>query len=307
MSNERVDETIRSLVKRLSANDRPTRDDAVVNLSEFLKSSGPLVEIDLLKICKGLYFCMWMSDRPRTQQRLANDIAELLVIVEEDNLLALIRAVWETLCREWSSIDVLRIDKYYLLIRRIVAASFRRLEKMSWKASAVSKYSQILSEFPLHPTNLRVPDGIRYHLVDIYVDELEKVVVESHSSKRNTAIPVDGLLAPFERIAVLGISKVVRKRVVEEVLADPRLAKLGYQVPDLRKLKDTFVRPHSAEATSDAEEETPDQPSPAKRQRLSKPSRSGKLSKATSMANLKSPRASRALAVDDAEWNGFSD
>jgi hypothetical protein len=50
----------------------------------------------------------WMSDRPRTQQRLANDLADLVAVCHDSNRVAFLRAFWATMAKNWTKIDVLR-------------------------------------------------------------------------------------------------------------------------------------------------------------------------------------------------------
>lgn len=51
---------------------------------------------------------MWMSDKPQTQQRLAVDLAALVEVLPNDNVLPFLEAFWKTMAREWNGIDVLR-------------------------------------------------------------------------------------------------------------------------------------------------------------------------------------------------------
>lgn len=49
-----------------------------------------------------------MSDRPRTQQRLAIDLAGLVDVLPDENVVPFLEAFWNTMAREWNGIDVLR-------------------------------------------------------------------------------------------------------------------------------------------------------------------------------------------------------
>ena len=51
---------------------------------------------------------MWLSDRPRTQQRLALELAGLVDVIWHENVLPFLEAFWATIAREWGGIDVLR-------------------------------------------------------------------------------------------------------------------------------------------------------------------------------------------------------
>jgi ribosomal RNA-processing protein 1 len=51
---------------------------------------------------------MWHSDKPRTQQQLARDLASLVDVMPKDVFLPFLHAFWQTMAREWMGIDVLR-------------------------------------------------------------------------------------------------------------------------------------------------------------------------------------------------------
>lgn len=90
-----------------------------------------------------------MSDRPRTQQRLAVDLADLLTPMQEKNFVPFLKAFWITMAREWNGIDVLRIDKFLLLVRTYLAGTFRYLRARKWGGGIVEKVVQLLKEVPL--------------------------------------------------------------------------------------------------------------------------------------------------------------
>ena len=63
----------------------------------------------------GLISGFWMSDKPLVQQRLATDLAELLLLInpveEEARLeaaLGFLAGFWESMVREWIGLDRLR-------------------------------------------------------------------------------------------------------------------------------------------------------------------------------------------------------
>ncbi|KAL4816434.1 nucleolar protein,Nop52-domain-containing protein [Aspergillus spinulosporus] len=108
----------------------------------------------------------------------------------------------------------------------------------------LQSYLEILSEGPLHPLNFdpsqpkpdeekgiipmpHGPDGLRYHLLDIYIDELEKVLeFDTDSGKPVGEVPAEILLAPIERLKTESPHKPVRVRAAE-TLADERLVTWG--------------------------------------------------------------------------------
>ncbi|KAF8544317.1 hypothetical protein BDD12DRAFT_915508 [Trichophaea hybrida] len=212
-------------IKQLAASDRPTRDKAVASLKTYLTASRTFTKTDLLKLWKGLFYCFWLSDRPRPQQALANDLAELLSPMNEANSVTFYRAFWETITREWSGIDVLRIDKFLLLVRRYLAVGFRYCKAMKWREDMVENLLlKTLEKTALDPGNQKMPNGVRFQLADIWLDELEKVVGEDRVSAVTTTL----LMRPWEAIATRGMQKLWRKKA-REVLADERLREWGYE------------------------------------------------------------------------------
>ena len=160
---------------------------------------------------------MWMSDKPLTQQRLARDLADLLIVLQgEENFLGFVRAFWQTMAREWAGIDALRMDKFLYLVRCYVGKGFEVVGRGEWEdEESLEGYLGVLKEVPLNVRDAKIPNGLRFHVVDVYVDELEKV-----DTKRTA--PVEKILAPLRRLGEDSLTKAVRMRV-QEALEDERL------------------------------------------------------------------------------------
>ena len=78
-----------------------------------------------------------------------------------------------------------------------------------------------MEETPLECENMRIPNGLRYHVMDVYVDEMEKVEGEAWE-KEDKKETVETLVLPIERMAKEGKLKTLRN-AAKEVLADDRL------------------------------------------------------------------------------------
>jgi ribosomal RNA-processing protein 1 len=94
-----------------------------------------------------------MSDKPLVQQGLAADLAELLLLInpaEEDArleaALGFLAGFWEAMVREWNGLDRLRQDKFYMLMRKYVNATFRLLAREGWSEESVDAVNRILAE-----------------------------------------------------------------------------------------------------------------------------------------------------------------
>ena len=101
-------DTSSAFLKQLASSDRRIRDGAVETLRAYLGHRQSLDEMELLKLWKGLFYCMWMSDKPRTQQQLARDLAGLVDTLQPATVLGFLSAFWKTMSREWVDIDILR-------------------------------------------------------------------------------------------------------------------------------------------------------------------------------------------------------
>ncbi|KAI4728554.1 hypothetical protein E4T49_03657 [Aureobasidium sp. EXF-10728] len=226
-------------IKQLVHNDRQVRDKAVASLRTFLSRNTPFTSLDFLKLWKGLFYCMWSCDKPAPQRRLALDLSALVSLLStRANFIGFMRAFWTTIAREYTGIDSLRMDKFLFLIRSYVNAGFSYCAKNNWRDGETRKeYLELLREIPLNPRDPKVPNGLKYHVVDVYVDELEKV--------GDGEAPYEEVLAPLVELGQKGVLKSVRKKV-EEALDDGRVKEwLGIEEDD--------------EELSEAEEEVGDE------------------------------------------------
>lgn len=163
-----------------------------------------------------------MQDKPALQQRLSRDFASLVSTLQSGVALPFIRAFFLTMSREWTNIEALRLDKYLYLIRQYMNASFQYLAAKKWKSSVLEKFNAIMEETPLNPTNMKVPNGLRYHVLDVWVDELEKVNSDWEDEKKQKIL--ETLVQPIEKLAKDGSLKVLRE-AAKEVLAEDTLRK----------------------------------------------------------------------------------
>ncbi|EME88883.1 uncharacterized protein MYCFIDRAFT_26930 [Pseudocercospora fijiensis CIRAD86] len=197
-------------IKQLASSDRSIRDRALSSLRTYLHRSTPFTGLDLLKLWKGLHYCMFMSDKPRNQQRLARDLAALTDVLAPANVSPWFAAFWKTISREWGSIDSLRMDKYLYLIRCYVNKGFEVCAKKKWDEDFVHQYLEVLEADggPLSLRDMKVPNGLRLHVLDIWLDELQKV--DEHRQA-----PIDKIMAPISKLKTGSMVKSVRERAGE--------------------------------------------------------------------------------------------
>lgn len=167
-----------AFVKKLAHNDAGVRKAAFDSLCAFLTSKGlaKLEFLDLKKIWKGLYYSMWFCDKPIPQQALAGNLGKLFSeVVPAEKLQEFHQAFWAVMKKEWHSIDKWRLDKYLMLVRRVLRHSIMRLSKENWAEDKIEEFLVVLNEYPLGD-DVRFPQALTYHVCDILLDEIEYVV-----------------------------------------------------------------------------------------------------------------------------------
>jgi len=149
-----------------------------------------------------------MCDRAIPQQNLCNELADLIWQLPRESVGTWLRGFWATMAREWIGIDVLRMEKFLLLVRRVLGASFKWMKKDgslskrthdgqekaaetgAWDQSKVDEVLGLLAEWPFSLAEevriaqssekggeivQKIPVGMRLHVLDIWVDEIERV------------------------------------------------------------------------------------------------------------------------------------
>jgi ribosomal RNA-processing protein 1 len=190
------------------------------------------------------------SKSPISVQNLTATLADLTVSTATPAspaavALPLTEAFWTTMAREWTSIDAHRMDKYLLFVRFVVRRVFagivqdatnkEDMEDEEEEEVVQKRQITLLENSPLSPRERKVPDGLRYHVLDIYVDELERAVALGQDGgeeeeqgegeiSEEARTRVERLLVPVETVAREGLSKGVRVRA-KEVLADERVVR----------------------------------------------------------------------------------
>ncbi|XP_069491774.1 ribosomal RNA processing protein 1 homolog B-like [Ambystoma mexicanum] len=189
------------LAQKLADNEAGNRQQAVRRLRKYLRArcrgpAGGFSEDELTKIWKGLFYCMWMQDKPLLQEELANTLSQLIhAFLNTEAQMLFLRTFWQTMNREWNGIDRLRLDKFYMLSRMLLRESFQVLKKNKWEEHLVEPFLSLLTKEVLHSES-DAPNGVKFHLIDIYLEELAKVGSEELQAEQNLKF-----IDPFCRIA----------------------------------------------------------------------------------------------------------
>lgn len=116
-----------------------------------------------------------MTDRPRPQQALAADLANLASDLQPACVAPWLAAFWAVLGTQWPHIEALRLDKFLLLVRRVFAAHVRLVKEQGYKGDLAEAVLGVLAEWCFDAEDEhKVALGLRLHVMDVWVDELER-------------------------------------------------------------------------------------------------------------------------------------
>ena len=121
-----------------------------------------------------------MTDRTIPQQNLANDLANLVFCVKTECVASWLTGFWAVMSVQWTDIDVLRMEKFLLLTRRVFAAQVHWIKERRYKGKEVDAILEDAFRgycFEEEGDLRKVPVGLRLHCLDIWIDELEKAEV----------------------------------------------------------------------------------------------------------------------------------
>ncbi|GAB0132314.1 hypothetical protein EsDP_00000754 [Epichloe bromicola] len=161
-------------IKNLASSDRDLRTRSLAALQAFLSQQSSLAPSSALKLWTGLYYALWMTDRPRPQQALASELASLPLDLPAPSVAPFLRAFWQVLSRQWALIDALRMDKFLLLVRRVFAAHVRLARGARWEGGLVDSILEVLGTECFDVREGGVALGLRLHALDLWVDEMER-------------------------------------------------------------------------------------------------------------------------------------
>eukprot|EP00924_Labyrinthula_sp_SR-Ha-C_P009060 snap_masked-scaffold_2-processed-gene-11.12-mRNA-1 protein AED:1.00 eAED:1.00 QI:0/0/0/0/1/1/4/0/566 len=186
-----MNENEKDLAHQLVHTKKTIRDAAFKKLCSFLsinvKNKVKYSETDLLKINHQLFYAFYMSDRVPVQMELAEKIAELVPIfgnkgssTDLSNLSLFLKTFYSHMSDKWSNLDKHRVDKYYSLMRKVLSKTLTTIQISLTENKIEYLYYQKIIFWAISD---RVDLGVKYHITDIFKDELLKVVDISSDSR----------------------------------------------------------------------------------------------------------------------------
>ncbi|EXJ82133.1 hypothetical protein A1O1_08202 [Capronia coronata CBS 617.96] len=241
-------------VKDLASSEPSVRRSCLKKILSHLNDrapSSPLTPTQCLQLWRGFYVALYMHDS-KNAVSVQNLTAELAGTVKtmaakdaetDDDGDAgsegkpswsetWAAAFWETICREWVSIDQWRLNKVLLLVRFFLRETFNVSfgyvvtdESDAKKGSKIliSRQRQVVETWPLSPRERKVPDGLRLHVLDVWADELlgqfDAVHKQFESENIDAALQdvAKEFMAPVETISRNALSKGVKTRAKDAI------------------------------------------------------------------------------------------
>ncbi|GMS96470.1 hypothetical protein PENTCL1PPCAC_18645 [Pristionchus entomophagus] len=199
--------------QRLASGEPVVRAHALRELHKWIKSQSakkPFGEEDLMRLCKGLHYVMWMQDKMLNQEELADNISGLLNVFESEDEKALyVQCFFAALSKEWQVIDRWRMDKFLMLIRRLVRTAFLHLASLKWKKSVTEKYWKAFKATVMS-NDRTFRDSLKFHFASIFLDELD-------NAGNITTERVTDLVGTFAEMLTIDISDYIFSSVIEEI------------------------------------------------------------------------------------------
>uniref|UniRef100_A0A0A9XI87 Ribosomal RNA processing protein 1 B n=2 Tax=Lygus hesperus TaxID=30085 RepID=A0A0A9XI87_LYGHE len=165
-----------SFARALASNDKTLRDRALKRLNKWFASmprkKESFNEASFTRLWKGLYYCVWMSDKPLIQEECVDRICKLIHSLQNfKDFQKFVRCFFQCMSQAWFNLDSFRLDKFLMLIRRFLRQLLERLRLNDWNHKMVKE----VIEHDLKPSYVNAPLGLNIHIAEIFLEELAKV------------------------------------------------------------------------------------------------------------------------------------
>nr|XP_061799131.1 ribosomal RNA processing protein 1 homolog A-like [Nerophis lumbriciformis] len=271
--------------QKLASNEKPIRTKALKKLRKYIgvrsqKAAGGFTSEELLKLWKGLFYCLWMQDKPLLQEELSNTISTLIHSFHDTNgQILFIESSLKTFKREWTGIDRLRMDKFFQLVRFMFRQSFEMLKNKEWESSVVAQFLDVFATELLIAGN-DAPTGLQLHILDLYLTELAAVGSAELTADQNLQ-----LIEPFFKTAAKTKDRTLFRAICINIFSTI-IDQAPLAIEDLMRELNENVSSDSGQSSEGEEEENP-----VKKINGSKSSKKGR--------KLQSGESDKELPVDD--------
>uniref|UniRef100_A0A5B7BGV9 Ribosomal RNA processing protein 1 homolog n=1 Tax=Davidia involucrata TaxID=16924 RepID=A0A5B7BGV9_DAVIN len=219
-----------SMIKHLASCNKTTRDKALKLLKTWLPSQSQVSDDDMKKLWKGLFYCIWHADKAPVQSDLINRLSSLLLTLDLPLSVHYFSVFLLTMRREWTGIDGLRLDKFYLFIRRFLHSFFLLLKRNSWDSELSHRLMTVLEEKAFFADDKFLGNGVNYHIASVFLEELKPFLpVRSET--------LDVIFKPFLSVMVKSQDKVLVGKIKANIF--DVFLKMGKSLLECKKLENS--------------------------------------------------------------------
>ncbi|XP_044072492.1 ribosomal RNA processing protein 1 homolog B-like isoform X2 [Siniperca chuatsi] len=240
--------------QRLASNEKPIRTKAIKKLRKYInvrsqKATGGFTGDELLKLWKGLFYCLWMQDKPLLQEELSNQISTLIHSFHDiDGQFGYLESFLQTFKREWTGIDRLRMDKFFQLVRFMFRQTFELLKRKNWESSVVARFLELLT-VQLLQIGSGAPSGLQFHILDLYMTELAAVGSAELTADQNLIF-----IKPFCKTAAKTKDRSLFRAICNSILSTI-IDQAPFAIEDLMKEVEAAAASDSGQASEVDNEE----------------------------------------------------
>ncbi|XP_076011292.1 uncharacterized protein rrp1 [Genypterus blacodes] len=245
--------------QRLASNEKPTRTKALKKLRKYVcvrshENADGFTVVELLKLWKGLFYCLWMQDKLLLQEELSTQISTLIHSFQSaDGQFLYLESFLLTIKREWTGIDRLRMDKFFQLVRFMFRQTFEMLKRKNWDSSVVSRFLDLLASQVLHSSG-GAPTGLQFHILDLYMTELAAVGSAELAAHQNLTF-----IEPFCKAAAKTKDRTLFAAICSSIFSSI-IDQAPFAIEDLMKeVKATEASDSDSGQASEEEEEKEEQ------------------------------------------------
>ncbi|KAJ3434061.1 RIBOSOMAL RNA-PROCESSING [Anaeramoeba flamelloides] len=176
------------------------RERAVKRLQKYLKIEHN--DLEYLKLWKGMFYALWLSDKWEIQLELAERLAKLVhQLPNYEATLKYWTAFVKTMVREWNLLDKYRVNKFYALIRKSILQFLLLIKNEGYGEKEISLFHEKNLE---HAFGSRT-NGVALHIIDIFLEEMRE------------AKPTSETINPLLNIFLILLKTSTNKRILKKL------------------------------------------------------------------------------------------
>lgn len=193
---------------KLVANEQETRDKALEEVTEWLKTVEKLDVLDARKIWFAFFHALWMTDRVLTQHEFCMKLSSILKVISLPNAEVYITQFFIEMAEQWGTLDKWRIEKYLVLVRKF------NNEIMDW-AKQNNKMDFVLDLWK-EILNMEKGAGLKLQFIDVIESYLAPIVQENTSKNGEYLKPYTAVFCDAHNQTTLVIR--IYEKIVEPLI-----------------------------------------------------------------------------------------